>query len=141
MHALHKFYIALHCNFTVRVSLFSALPLYKPRQVLQWFYSGHCKNHCNIYSGYTVSIQWVEALNIVNLQWFYSAVGVERRFFLQWKRDKKVATLYNCTMYTLQIYSVATVKPLYTHCKGHCSRIDFGAGPHCKFTVQGKRAL
>ena len=35
------------------------------------------------------------------LQWFYSAVDVEKRIFLQWKRGKKLATLYNFTMCTL----------------------------------------
>ena len=96
---LHEFYIALHCKFTVGVSLFSALPLYKPRQVLQWFYSGHCINHCKIYSGFTVSIQWVEALNIVNLQWFYSAVDVERRIFYSGSgiRSSRHCIILRCT--------------------------------------------
>ena len=59
---LHEIYSALHCKFTVGGSLFSALPLYKPHPVLQWFYSGHCIIHCKIYSGFTMGravLQWV----------------------------------------------------------------------------------
>ena len=95
---------ALNCKFTVGVSPFFALPLYKPHPVLQRSYNGHCINHCKVYSG----VQWVyseytmgRGPYIVNLQWFYSAVDVEKRIFLQWKRGKKLATLYNFTMCTL----------------------------------------